>query len=72
MSKGSIAFIVAAVIMAAAVTIFMTRSAVDANERQHQTIEDFNKVDEGLKRSAFEIDSANKILLDSLNKKLKR
>lgn len=68
MSKGLIAFIVVACIyLASIVVVFLKRTADEAHKKSDTIIEEFKRVDESLKRSNEAIiDSANKVLFDSL------
>ncbi len=67
MHKGLTAFIaVACISLAAFAIIFMKQSAVKGKKESNRILEEFKKVDESLKQSNTVIDSANKILHDSL------
>ena len=73
MHKGLTAFIIVAGIALLSTTIlFMKKSADEAHKVSDSILEEFKRVDESLRQSNGNIDSANKILLDSLNVKLKK
>jgi hypothetical protein len=70
MSKGLIAFIViAAIAIASSAIIFMKESADKAKEKSDKILEEFRTIDKGLQKTTIAIDSANKILFDSLSDK---
>jgi hypothetical protein len=67
MHKGLIALIVVAGICLAILSaIVMKQSAEKAQQKSKKILEDFKTVDKDLQRSTNVIDSANKILYDSL------
>jgi len=73
MHKGLTAFIIVAGIALLSTTIlFMKKSADEAHKVSDSIQEEFKRVNESLKQSDDNIDSANKQLLDSLNIKLKK
>lgn len=72
MSRGLIAFIIVACIAIASVMIiYMRWSADNARKRSDDILNEFKTVDKDLKESNSKIDSGNKVILDSLYKKLK-
>ncbi|WP_462222370.1 hypothetical protein [Ferruginibacter sp.] len=73
MHKGLIALIVVAGISLASVAIiFMKQSAAKGIKESDRILEEFKKVDESLKQSNTVIDSAKKILHDSLLKSINK
>jgi hypothetical protein len=73
MHKGLIALIVVASICLALLSIIlMKQSAEKAHQKRDKILEDFKMVEKDLKRSTIVIDSANKILHDSLLKSINK
>jgi hypothetical protein len=69
MSKGMIAFIIVAILgLFSLMIIYMIKPAVEAQKRSDDIMEQFKTVDKGLKKSNQSLDSARKMLLDSLKK----
>ena len=70
MSKGLIAFIIAAcVAVIVAEVIFLKNSADEARERSNKIIEQFKTIDKHLEETTDErLDSLNKVFFDSLLK----
>jgi hypothetical protein len=70
MPKGLLAFIVVAgIVFASIVIIFMKKSADKASERPDKVLEEFKTINEDLQKTTIAIDSANKMLPDSLSDK---
>jgi hypothetical protein len=67
MPRGLIAFIVIA--FAAIVILFMNKSADKARLKSDKILEKFKTIDKDLQQTTIVIDSANKILPDSLSGK---
>jgi hypothetical protein len=73
MPKGLIALIiVASICLALLSVIVMKQSAEEAQQKSNKILEDFKTVDKDLQRSTIAIDSANKILNDSLLKSINK
>jgi hypothetical protein len=73
MHKGLIALIVVASICLALLSIIlMKQSAEKAQKKSDKILEDFKTVEKDLQRSTIVIDSANKILYDSLLKSINK
>jgi hypothetical protein len=72
MNRGLIAFIVvAAVGLTSTFIIYIKRSAEAASRKSDELLEEFKRVDRGLKESSIKADSSIQMLLDSLNKQVK-
>jgi hypothetical protein len=73
MHKGLIALIVVSGIRLALLSIIlMKQSGEKAHQKSDKILEDFKTIEKDLKRSTIVIDSANKILHDSLLKSINK